>query len=180
MRWEGTLKNVQLFLQRLYRIHWGIELSTGDFNSETQCRSATWLCFMWREFFLMTSGNYASLSPSPDRCWTWHRTERKERRTYMLSIRPTDHFLLKNVENLIQLGDSKICDSQVSLKKEKKLFIRRMCARFVNCCSVLVRPKWIMSKAVRRLSKVWVSFYCFVDLISEWLTAKVICEKKKS
>lgn len=63
--WEGTLKNVQLFLQRLYRIHWGIELSTGDFNSETQCRSATWLCFMWREFFLMTSGNYASLSPSP-------------------------------------------------------------------------------------------------------------------
>lgn len=65
LRWEGTLKNVQLFLQRLYRIHWGIELSTGDFNSETQCRSATWLCFMWREFFLMTSGNYASLSPSP-------------------------------------------------------------------------------------------------------------------
>lgn len=116
----------------------------------------------------------------PDRCWTWHRTERKERRTYMLSIRPTDHFLLNNVENLIQLGDSKICDSQVFLKKEKKLFIRRMCARFVNCCSVLVRPKWIMSKAVRRLSKVWVSFYCFVDLISEWLTAKVICEKKKN
>lgn len=36
----------------------------------------------------------------------------------MLSIRPTDHFLLNNVENLvIQLGDSKICDSQVSLKK---------------------------------------------------------------
>lgn len=115
----------------------------------------------------------------PDRCWTWHRTERKERRTYVLSIRPTDHFLLNNVENLvIQLGDSKICDSQVSLKKEKKLFIRKMCARFVNCCSVLVRLKWIMSKAVRRLSKVWVSFYCFVDLISEWLTAKVICEKK--
>lgn len=39
----------------------------------------------------------------------------------MLSIRPTDHFLLNNVENLIQLGDSKICDSQVSLKKEKKI-----------------------------------------------------------
>lgn len=35
----------------------------------------------------------------------------------MLSIRPTDHLLLNNVENLIQLGDSKICDSQVSLKK---------------------------------------------------------------
>lgn len=67
---------------------------------------------------LMTSGNYASLLPSPDRCWTWHRTERKERRTYMLSIHPTDHFLLNNVENLvIQLGDSKICDSQVSMKK---------------------------------------------------------------
>lgn len=58
-------KNVQLFLQGLYWIHWGIELSTGDFNFETQCRSATWLCFMCREFFLMTSGNYASLSPSP-------------------------------------------------------------------------------------------------------------------
>lgn len=59
----------------------------------------------------------------------------------MLSIRPTDHFLLNNVKNLIQLGDSKICDSQVFLKKEKKLFIRKMCTRFVNCCSVLVRLK---------------------------------------
>lgn len=37
----------------------------------------------------------------PDRCWTWHRTERKEERTYMLSIRRTDHILL-NEESLIQ------------------------------------------------------------------------------
>lgn len=36
-----------------------------------------------------------------------------------------------------------------------------------------------MLKVVRRLSKVWVSFYCFVDLILEWFIVKVICEKKK-
>lgn len=63
-------------------------------------------------------------------------------------------------------------------EKEKKLFIRRMCVRFVNCCFVFVRFKWIMLKVVRRLSKVWVSFYCFVDLILEWFIVKVICEKK--
>lgn len=56
----------------------------------------------------------------PDRCWTWHRTERKEERTYMLSIRRTDHILL-NEENLIQLGDSKICDSQVFWKGKKNI-----------------------------------------------------------